>query len=43
MVLNEVRYPVELLSFQHLAFLPVLLPVAVFLAIFLSRKYGHKW
>ena len=42
MGLNEIRYPVELLSLSHLVFLLVLLPAAVFLAVFFSRKYGYK-
>ena len=42
MVLNEIRYPVELLSLPHLAFLSVLLLAAVFLAVFLSGRHGYK-
>ena len=38
--MKEVQYPLIFFSFQHITFLVILWSAAVFLAIFLSRKYG---
>ena len=40
--ISEVQYPVTIFSVQHLIFLAVLLPLAVFMAFFLSRKFGFN-
>ena len=40
MLLNEVRYPVTFLSVPHIIFISILLPTAIFLAFFLSKKFG---
>jgi uncharacterized membrane protein YwaF len=40
-MLNEIQYPITFYSVQHLAFLAVLWPIAVILAIHFSKKYGY--
>jgi len=42
MLLNEIRYPVTFLSTPHLIIIFIFLPVAIFLAFFLSKKYGFS-
>ena len=40
--MNEILHPVQVFSVAHFAFLAVLWPTAVLLAVYMSRKFGYS-